>query len=139
MKISTKGRYGLSFMLDILTNYHGEPICIKEIACRQGVSDKYLEQIAGTLLRSGLVGSVRGAGGGYFPRRKPEDYTAGEILRIMEGDLAPVPCVETGNNSCQKQGSCVSVILWEKIRDAVNEVVNNVTLADMCRWQTECR
>lgn len=68
MKISTKRRYGLSFMLDILTNYHGEPICIKEIACRQGVSDKYLEQIAGTLLRSGLVGSVRGAGTGSLCR-----------------------------------------------------------------------
>lgn len=135
MKISTKGRYALTFMLDLFSNGDGKPISLKEVAKRQDVSEKYLEQIAGTLVKNGLIRSVRGSNGGYFLRRKPEDYTVGEILRVMEGDLAPAPCVEANGYLCPKKDKCTNVVLWEKLNDAVNAVVDNITLADMYGWQ----
>ncbi len=137
MKISTKGRYALTFMLDILSNGEGSPISLKDVSKRQNVSEKYLEQIAGRLTKSGLIRSVRGANGGYLLKRKPEEYTVGEILRIMEGDLAPAPCVEANGSPCEKRNLCSSVILWEKINDAVNSVIDNTTLADMNSWRQE--
>ena len=94
MKISTKGRYALRMMIDIAVNDHGEPVRIKEIAGRQGISDKYLEQIISVLNKAGYVKSIRGPQGGYRLTKTPAEYTVGSILRLIEGSLAPVSCLE---------------------------------------------
>ena len=135
MKITTRGRYALVLMLDMVTNSNGSPIKLKDIAERQNISDKYLEQIVSALNKAGLIRSIRGSQGGYLLVRKPEEYTVGEILRITEGNMAPVPCLEYEENQCNKQESCVSVILYKKINDAINSVIDTVTLADMYEWQ----
>ncbi|HBI61880.1 MAG TPA: Rrf2 family transcriptional regulator [Lachnospiraceae bacterium] len=135
MKITTRGRYALNLMLDMVTNSNGSPIKLRDIAERQKISDKYLEQIVAALNKAGLIRSIRGSQGGYLLVRKPEEYTVGEILRITEGNMAPVPCLEYEENQCNKQESCVSVILYKKINDAINSVIDTVTLADMYEWQ----
>lgn len=138
MKISTKGRYAVRLMLDLALNNTGEPISLKDVAKRQGISDKYLEQIISVLNRAGFVKSVRGAQGGYYLRKRPEDYTMGMILRLTEGSLAPVSCIDEEDEvKCDKQDSCVTVILWHKINDAISEVVDNTTLQDLVDWQRE--
>lgn len=136
MKITTRGRYALNLMLDIVTNSNGSPVKLRDIAERQKISDKYLEQIVATLNKAGLIRSIRGSQGGYLLVREPEEYTVGEILRVTEGNMAPVPCLEYEANQCSKQESCVSVILYKKINDAVNSVIDTVTLADMYEWQS---
>lgn len=137
MKISTRGRYALIFMVNIITKEGQQPVSIKEVAKKHEVSDKYLEQLVTPLVKSGLVQSVRGVNGGYFLKRRPEDYTVGEILRVVEGDLAPAPCVEKNALPCKRRNACANVILWEKLNDAINSVVDNITLADMYRWQED--
>lgn len=131
MKISTKGRYALRLMLELALHDHGVCVSIKEIASRQSISDKYLEQIITVLNRAGFVKSVRGAQGGYMLTMEPSHYTVGMILRLMEGSFAPVSCVEGEENQCKFAANCVTVEIWEKIRDAVNNVVDNITLADL--------
>ena len=135
MKISTKGRYALRLMIDLATNDEGNPIRIKDVAERQGISDKYLEQIISVLNKAGYVRSVRGPQGGYTLKKKPEDYTVGMILRLTEGSLAPVACVEEAEQTCERQRDCVTYILWKKISNAINDVVDNVTLKDLVDWQ----
>lgn len=130
MKISTKGRYALRLMIDLAMMESAEPISLRDVAARQGLSDKYLEQIVTPLSRAGLVRSVRGAGGGYLLTRKPEDYTVGDILRPLEGDLAPVECA-TDAGFCDRCSECVTVELWREIHHAISQVVDNITLADM--------
>lgn len=137
MKISTKGRYALRMMLDLASNYTGSPISLKDIANRQGISDKYLEQIISVLNRAGYVKSVRGAQGGYLLSKEPKDYTVGKILRLTEGSLAPVTCIEDDEINCERQDACVTVILWKKIDEAVRNVVDNTTLQDLLDWQQE--
>lgn len=135
MKISTKGRYALRLMIDLATNDEGKPIRIKEVAERQNISDKYLEQIISALNKAGFVRSVRGPQGGYSLKKKPEDYTVGMILRLTEGSLAPVACVEEDEIECERQGGCVTYLLWRKISDAINGVVDTITLKDLIDWQ----
>ena len=137
MKISTKGRYALRMMLDLASNYTASPISLKDIANRQGISDKYLEQIISVLNRAGYVKSVRGAQGGYLLSKEPKDYTVGMILRLTEGSLAPVTCIEDDEINCERQDACVTVILWKKIDEAVRNVVDNTTLQDLLDWQQE--
>lgn len=138
MKISTKGRYAVRLMLDLALNDTGEPISLKDVAKRQDISDKYLEQIISVLNRAGYVKSVRGAQGGYYLRKRPEEYTVGMILRLTEGSLAPVACIEEDDEiSCDKQDSCVTVILWKKVNDAISGVVDHTTLQDLVDWQRE--
>ncbi len=136
MKISTKGRYALRLMLDLAVNNTGEPISLKDIAKRQQISGKYLEQIISVLNKAGYVKSNRGAQGGYMLRKEPKDYTVGMILRLTEGSLAPVECVEDGAE-CARSGGCVTLRIWEKINDAINDVVDHITLADLMEWQLE--
>ena len=131
MKISTKGRYALRLMLDLAMNDTGSPVSLKDVAKRQGISDKYLEQIISVLNRAGYVKSVRGAQGGYMLRKEPEDYTVGMILRLTEGSLAPVSCIEEDEVNCERQES------WKKINDAISEVVDHTTLQDLVDWQRE--
>lgn len=135
MRISTKGRYAVRLMLDLATNYSGEPIRLKDVAKRQDVSDKYLEQIISTLNKAGYVRSVRGPMGGYSLQRPPEEYTIGMILRLTEGSLAPVECVEDTLSDCNRAESCVTRILWKKLNDAINDVVDHITLEDLLEWQ----
>lgn len=137
MKISTKGRYALRLMIDLAMNSIGEPVSLKDVAKRQGISEKYLEQIISVLNRAGYVKSIRGAQGGYLLRRAPEEYIVGMILRLTEGSLAPVTCVEDGDFPCERQENCVTVILWKKINDAINSVVDSITLQDLVDWQNE--
>ena len=137
MKISTKGRYALRIMLDLAVNNNGNYISLKEISNRQGISDKYSEQIINQLSKAGLVSSVRGARGGYKLAKKPQDYTIGEILRVMEGTLAPVSCLEESQNSCERESICVTLEVFQKIKDAVDNVVDNITLYDLVKREKE--
>lgn len=135
MKISTKGRYALRLMLDIALNDAKTPVRIKDIAERQQISDKYLEQIVSSLNKAGFVKSLRGPQGGYQLTKKPEEYTVGMILRLIEGSLAPVACLDDDINNCTRADRCPTLILWEKLYDAISEVVDNITLADLISWQ----
>lgn len=137
MKISTRGRYALRMMLDLAINNNGEPIRLKDISKRQGISDKYLEQIISILNKAGFVRSIRGPQGGYMLNREPKEYTVGMILRLTEGSLAPVACLDYEPNDCERRNECVTLILWEKLNDAIKSVVDNITLQDLVQWQME--
>ena len=123
-------------MLDLAMNNTGEPVRLKDVAKRQEISEKYLEQIFSILYKDGFVKCVRGPAGGYSLIRKPEEYTVGMILRLTEGSLAPVDCVEDGTD-CGRADQCVTVLLWKKLNDATNGVVDNITLADLVDWQMQ--
>lgn len=131
MKISTKGRYALRLMLDLALCENDRYIALKDIAERQGISVKYLEQIISVLGHAGYVKSVRGTGGGYMLAKEPKDYTVGMILRLTEGSLAPVSCLDAEPNTCPRAESCVTLTVWEKLYDAINSVVDNITLEDL--------
>ena len=135
MKISTRGRYALRLMLDVALNGQEAPVRIKDIAQRQEISEKYLEQIVSVLNKAGLVRSIRGPQGGYVLTRRPEEYTVGMILRLTEGSLAPVECVENTATPCDREEDCVTKMIWKKLNDAISGVVDNITLADLLEWQ----
>lgn len=137
MKISTKGRYALRLMMDLAENNTGSPISLKDVAKRQDISDKYLEQIISILNKAGYVRSVRGAQGGYMLKMEPQNYTVGMILRQTEGSLAPVACIEDDAIVCDRQQQCVTSIVYKKINDAISGVVDNITLQDLVDWQNE--
>ncbi len=134
MRISTKGRYALRLMLDLALHNTQTPIRIKEIAARQEISDKYLEQIISVLNKAGYVRSVRGPQGGYLLTRSAEEYTVGMILRLTEGSLAPVECLDEETGGCEKSADCVTLLVYEKMNKAVNDVIDNITLADLVDW-----
>lgn len=134
MRISTKGRYALRLMLDLAIHNTGENISIKMISERQGISIKYLEQIISMLNRAGFVKSERGSGGGYRLTKKPEEYTVGMILRLTEGSLAPVACVEE-QKLCPRFNECAVNMVWERLNYAINSVVDSITLADLVEEQ----
>jgi Rrf2 family protein len=136
MKVSTKGRYALRLMLDLALNSNGEPVQIKEIAARQEISNKYLEQIISTLNKAGFVRSVRGPQGGYLLARNPEQYTVGMILRLTEGSMAPVSCLDEDANVCERQENCATLKLWKQLDTAIKGVIDHVTLQDLLDWQT---
>ena len=131
MKISTRGRYALRLMVDIAVNSAAKPVSIKEIAGRQGISDKYLEQIISVLNGAGFVRSVRGAQGGYTLTKRPDEYTVGMVLRLTEGSLAPVSCVAEETAYCEKMETCATIEVWKRLNDAINNVVDNITLASL--------
>ena len=137
MKISTKGRYALRLMLDLALNNTGEYITIKSIAARQEISEKYLEQIITLLSRAKFVKSTRGSQGGYMLAMNPSEYTVGMILRLTEGSLAPVSCLEDEKNECSRSNDCVTVEVWKQLNEAINNVVDNITLADLMERQKE--
>lgn len=137
MKISTKGRYALRMMLDLAVNSTGEPVRIRDIAARQGISEKYLEQIISTLNKAGYVRSVRGPQGGYHLAKDPAQYTVGMILRLTEGSLAPVACLVDEENVCERQAGCATLQLWQMLNQAISDVVDKVTLADLVEWQKQ--
>ncbi len=131
MKISTKGRYAVRIMLDLALHNSGECIKVKEIAAREGISEKYLEQIIAVLNKGGYVHSVRGAQGGYRLAKEPVDCTVGQILRLTEGSLAPVACLEDGYGECARYDTCETLAVWQQLHQAIESVVDGVTLADL--------
>lgn len=131
MKISTRGRYALRLMLDLALNSQDQYVTIKSISERQDISNKYLEQIITALSRAGYVKSIRGAQGGYKLARPAEEYTVGMVLRLIEGSLAPVACMDDTPNKCPRSNDCVTLDIWKKLNDAINDVVDNITLADL--------
>ena len=136
MKISSKGRYALRLMLDIAQHDNGTPIRIKDISLRQEISDKYLEQIISILNKAGFVSSVRGPQGGYALQQTPDKYTVGMILRLTEGSLSPVECLDDNGAICEREENCVTQILWKKLDDAIKGVVDHITLEDLMNWQS---
>lgn len=137
MKISTKGRYAVRVMLDLALHNNGECIKVKDIAARQGISEKYLEQIIAVLNKAGYVKSVRGAQGGYRISKDPQEYTVGMILRLTEGSLAPVACLDVNADECNRIDTCETLQVWKELYDAINNVVDNITIADLVKSHNE--
>lgn len=136
MKLSTKGRYGVAAMYELALHYGEGPISLKSIAQNQGISEHYLEQLICTLRNSGYVTSIRGAQGGYILAKDSKSITVGDIITAMEGPIALVDCLLTDaedNHYCKKAGACVTRGVWAKVCDSINEVLNSITLADLCR------
>ena len=131
MKISTRGRYALRFMIDLAQNGKDSYVPLKDISDRQGVSIKYLEQITSLLSKFGLLLSIRGPQGGYRLANPPEFYTVGMILRLTEGSLAPVACLEDEVNQCPRVNECGTLFVWEDLYKAICDVVDNITIADI--------
>lgn len=124
-------------MLDLALYENQEPVRLKDIAARQEISLKYLEQIISVLQKAGYVKSIRGPQGGYHLMKAPSEYTVGMILRLIEGDMAPVACLENEVNQCPKQGECVTLRLWKELDEAVKGVIDKYTLADLVEWSRE--
>ncbi|MEG2322940.1 MAG: Rrf2 family transcriptional regulator [Anaerovoracaceae bacterium] len=135
MKFSTKSRYALRFMVDLAIYSQGNYIPLKEISKRQGISSKYLEQIISLFHKNGYLKSVRGPQGGYMLSKSPAEYTLGDILRVTEGNLAPIPCLMPDENECARQGSCSTLSFWSGLNDAIAEYVDSFTLADLTEKQ----
>ena len=131
MKISTRGRYAVRVMLDLALHNTGEYIKVKDIARRQDISEKYLEQIISILNKAGFVRSVRGAQGGYQIADDPKKYTIGMVLRLTEGSLSPVACLDTTPNQCERCDTCETLEVWKRLSDAINNVVDDVTIQDL--------
>ena len=136
MKISTKGRYALRMMLDLAEHQGDGYVALKDIAQRQGISKKYLEQIVPTLSRAGFLLTNRGYQGGYRLARRPEDYTARDILRLTEGGLAPVACLDQHPNPCPRCGACATLPMWEGLERVIRNYLDGITLQDLLEQQT---
>lgn len=131
MMISTRGRYALRVLIDLAENQSGGYIPMKDVAERQEISLKYLEKILPVLAKNNYIEGVHGKGGGYKLTRKPEDYKVGEILRLTEGDLAPVACLECGAKPCKRAQKCRTLSMWTKFNEITNEYFDGVTIADL--------
>lgn len=131
MMISTRGRYALRVMIDLAEHRDAGYTPMKEIAQRQGVSLKYIERIMPALSKNDLVEGVHGKGGGYRLNRKPEEYSLGEILRLTEGDLAPVSCLESGAVPCKRRSSCKTLHIWNEFYNMTNAYFDSISLADL--------
>lgn len=134
MLISTKGRYALRVMLELTQYPQGEYVPLMTVAEHQEISEKYLESIFAALSKAGLVDGLRGKGGGYRLNRVPEEYSLGEILRIVEGSIAPVSCLVDGNSGkCGRSVCCPTLPVWEKLGELIDNYLDSVTLADMLK------
>lgn len=133
MKISTRGRYALRVLIDLAENSKEGYIPMKEIALRQGISLKYLEQIIPTLTKNGFVEGVQGKGGGYRLVKPPAECRVGEILRLIEGDLAPVACLKHGAEPCERAKECRTYPMWAGLHKLINDYFDGITLADIMK------
>lgn len=131
MIVSTKGRYALRVMIDLAEHPTEDYIPLRKIAQRQEISEKYLEIILKLLVKEHMLTGLRGKGGGYRLAREPEQYTVGEILRCVEGTLAPVACLEPPKNTCTRAAQCRTLPMWEKLDKIVNDYFDGITLADL--------
>lgn len=136
MRISTKGRYALRMMLDLAAHQGDGYVALKDIAQRQEISKKYLEQIVPMLGKSDILRTTRGYQGGYRLARAPKDYTVGEILRLTEGGLAPVACLEQHPNTCPRCGECATLPMWEGLERVIRNYLDGITLQDLLEQQT---
>ena len=140
MKLSTQSRYGVRAIFDIAYHSDGLKAQVQDISRRQEISPRYIEQIFQKLRKAGVIGSRRGPSGGYFLKKKPEEITVGEIIRITEGGLAPVACVDPPKNSkksCKKSGACVTQLIWKEAGNRLNEYFNSITIKDLCGMAEE--
>ncbi|MDL2325049.1 Rrf2 family transcriptional regulator [Ruminococcaceae bacterium OttesenSCG-928-A16] len=137
MKVSTKGRYALRMMVDFALYNTGEVVSLREVAARQEISMKYMEQIVSMLTKAGLLRSTRGPQGGYRLARRPEEYTVEEILTATEGSLAPVACLENDTNNCQRAGSCATLSFWEELYRINREFMQKTTLKTLVDAERE--
>jgi len=139
MRLSTQSRYGVRAIFDIAYNSEGLETQVKDISRRQGISQRYLEQIFQKLKRAGIVGSKRGPSGGYFLNKKPEHITVGEIIRITEGSITPVLCVnpEDSKQPCERFEECVTQIVWNEAGKRLTEYFDSVTIKDLCKLAGE--
>ena len=133
MKISTKGRYALRRMLDVAMHDDGKYIPLKDIAKRQNLTVKYLEQIISLLNKAGYLQSLRGNTGGYRLAKNLDEYIVGDILRVTEGDLAPVACLKKCGDFCQREDICNTVSFWRGLDRVINEYVDSYTLKDLLK------
>lgn len=133
MLVSTRGRYALRVMIDLAEHQSSGYIPMKDVAQRQEISLKYLERILPVLARNGLIEGVQGKGGGYRLTRAPEEYRVGEILRLTEGDLAPVACLECGAQICDRVESCRTISMWTGFHHLINEYFDGITIGDLMR------
>ena len=134
MRLSTKGRYGVRAMFELALNYHHGAISLKKIAGRQGISEKYLEHLFASLKKARLLLSTRGAQGGYQLARPPAEITVGDIIRVLEGTVSVSECSleNPGEEVCSRMDQCVVQKVWVKVTDRINEVLDGITLEDMC-------
>ena len=134
MKLSTRGEYAARAVLELSLHYGQNPVKIREIAERQDIPQKYLETILLTLQRAGVARSKRGARGGYYLAKPPEAITVGEVIRAMDGPLAPIGCVSvTAHEFCPREGACGLELVWREARDAVASILDNTTFANVCQ------
>lgn len=132
MKISTKGRYGLRALIDLAKYSEIEPVSISSIATRQGISERYLEQLMTLLKKAGIIKSIRGAAGGYVLAKDMADISVGDVLRALEGSLQPVECAAFGGEeSCEVAGGCVTKYVWQRINESINRTVDEISLKQL--------
>jgi len=132
LKISTKGRYGLRALIDLAQYSEIEPVSISSIATRQGISERYLEQLMTLLKKAGLIKSIRCAGGGYVLAKEMGDISVGDVLRALEGSLEPVECAAYHQtDSCEAAGGCVTKYVWQRINESINRTVDEISLKQL--------
>ena len=134
MRLSTQSRYGVRAIFDIAYHSEGLETQVKNISRRQGISPRYLEQIFQKLKKAGILGSKRGPSGGYFLNKKPEEITVGEIIRITEGNINLVLCInpEDSSQPCERSGECITRIIWNEAGNRLKEYFDSVTIEDLC-------
>lgn len=137
MKISTKGRYALRMLLDLAINQQQGCVCLKDIAQRQGISKKYLEQIVPALSKANILLTSRGFQGGYRLAVAPDKCTVGSVLRVTEGNMAPVACLTNNAADCARRDTCLTLPLWYELDRIINEYLDSVTLQDILDGKTD--
>lgn len=138
MLISTRGRYALRVLLDLAQNQGDGYIAMKKVAARQGLSLKYIEQIMPVLSKNNYVEGVHGKGGGYRLSKEPKEYKVGDILRLAEGDLAPVSCLSCNAKKCDRAEICPTLPMWTEFHNMVNDYFDGITLADLMNRKDDC-
>lgn len=132
MKISTKGRYGLRALIDLAQYSEIEPVSINSIAVRQGISERYLEQLMTLMKKAGLIKSIRGAGGGYVLAKDTREISVGDVLRALEGNLETVECTAfSQEDSCEAAGGCVTKYVWKRINESIKQTVDEISLKQL--------
>ena len=137
MIVSTKGRYALRVMIDLAEHQSEKYVPLKEVAVRQEISEKYLENILKVLVQNGFLEGLRGKGGGYRLNRRPEEYTVGSILKLTEGGLAVVSCTAEGPAACARQACCETRPMWDKLDKMIDDFFEGITLADLLKENME--
>ncbi|MDR0963391.1 MAG: Rrf2 family transcriptional regulator [Clostridium sp.] len=133
MKVSTRGRYALRVMIDLAEHDNGEYIPVHDVANRQSISDKYLNNILPILTKAGFLDGLRGKGGGYKLAKSPQNYTVGSILELVEGSIAPVACLDAKPNTCPGIAHCRTLEMWTGLSNLIHDYLEGITLADLCK------